>query len=127
MALEQSILKSTKKKLGLDAGYGAFDLDVIDFINGAFFRMKTLGLGPPQGFQIEDDSEVWDDFDTVGLDLTVLNAVKTYVAMKVRLAFDPPGTPHHIQAIKEQITELEYTLKTERELVQWQPPVTTPL
>lgn len=53
MALEQSILLGTKKKLGLAPGYTAFDHDVIDYINGAFFRLKTLGLGPPEGFAID--------------------------------------------------------------------------
>lgn len=121
MALEQSILKGTKKKLGLGADYHAFDHDVIDYINGAFFRLKTLGLGPPEGYMIEGDEETWDDFNDVDLDLTVLNAVKTYINLKVRLLFDPPGTPHHIQAIEDQISELEYTLKTERDLVRWTP------
>lgn len=122
MALEQRILVGTKKKLGLGEDYTAFDIDVIDYINSAFFRLRTLGLGPPEGFMIESDAETWDDFDTVGLDITVLNAVKTYVNLKVRLQFDPPGTPHHIQAIEDQITELEHTLLTERDLVAWTPP-----
>lgn len=122
MAIEQSILKGTKKKLGLDENYRAFDTDVIDYINGAFFRLRTLGLGPADGFEIEDDGDEWSDFDTVGLDRTVLNAVKTYINLKVRLLFDPPGTPHHIKAMEEQVTELEHVLLTERELALWSMP-----
>lgn len=119
MALEQSILKGTKKKLGLGPADDAFDHDVIDYINGAFFRLYQLGLGPPEGFEIDGDEEEWADFDLVGLPLPVLNAVKTYVNLKVRLLFDPPGTSYHINAIEEQITELEHTLLTERDLVKW--------
>lgn len=122
MALEQSILKSTKKKLGLAEDYKDFDQDVIDYINSSFFRLFQLGLGPANGFAIDGDEEEWADFDTVGLNISVLNAVKTYVNLKVRLAFDPPGLAHHIKAIEDQITELEHTLRTERDLVKWTPP-----
>lgn len=127
MALEQSILKSTKKKLGLDASYTDFDQDVIDYINSSFFRLFQLGLGPSTGFAIEDDSEEWDDFNTVGLNVSVLNAVKTYVNLKVRLQFDPPGLAHHIKAIEDQITELEHTLLTERDLAVWAPTLSSSL
>lgn len=119
MALEQSILNGTKKKLGLDASYTAFDVDVIDYINGAFFKLFQLGLGPSNGFSIEDEEATWEDFDLVGLNISVLNAVKTYINLKVRLIFDPPAAAHHIKAIEDQITELEYTLLLERELKRW--------
>ena len=126
MALEQSILISTKKKLGLDKAYTDFDQDVIDYINSSFFRLYQLGLGPSVGFQVSGEDEVWDDFNEIDMAVPVLNAIKTYINLKVRLDFDPPGTPHHIQAIKEQITELEHTLLTERDLVTWMPPSSSP-
>lgn len=123
MALEQSILKSTKKKLGLDADYTAFDEEVTSFINSSFFSLKRIGIGPANGFEIEGDEEVWDDFvDVDMLDVSAMNALRTYIYLKVRLLFDPPGTPYHIQAIEDQIAELEHTLLTERELIKWTPP-----
>lgn len=122
MALEQSILKSTKKILGLDEGYDAFDLDVITHINSAFVVLKQLGVGPAQGFMIEDDEPVWQDF-TGGEN--GLNAVKTYIYMKVRLLFDPPETSAHLKALEEQITELEHRLKMEKEEL-WGPPSSLP-
>lgn len=121
MALEQSILKGTKKILGLDASYKAFDFDVITHINTCFVRLKQLGIGPEETFMIEGESETWDEFDNDDVDL---NSVKTYVFLKVKLFFDPPGLSHHIQAIQEQITELEHTLLTERNLVTWRKPTT---
>lgn len=119
MALEQSILKSTKKKLSLNESDHDFDQDVIDYINSSFFRLYQLGLGPPNGFAIDDEEAKWDDFIPEGLNVSVLNAIKTYVNLKVRLQFDPPGLAHHIRAIEEQITELEHTLLTERDLAVW--------
>lgn len=115
MALEPSILKSTKKILGLDAGYTAFDLDVMTHINTCFFTLNQLGVGPAEGFMVESDDEEWEDFLEVG---PVLNAVKTYIYLRVRSIWDPPGTPHHISAMKDQITELEHRILTERELSQ---------
>lgn len=114
MALEQSILKSTKKNLGLDPEYDAFDLDVMTHINSAFFTLNQLGVGPADGFAIEDDEPVWDDFFE---GVRKLHAVKTYVYLRVRLLFDPPANPRHVQALEDQIDELESRLKLEMELV----------
>lgn len=116
MPVEQSILKSTKKILGLDDAYDAFDLDVITHINSSFFTLNQLGIGPTGGFSIEDETAEWVDYTDGELNL---NAVKTYIFLKVRSYFDPPGTPHHMAAMKEQITELEYRLKMEHDLNQW--------
>src|ERR1044072_8849532 len=116
MAIESSILKATKKNLGLDSSYTAFDLDVITHINAAFFSLHQLGLGPSDGFEIEGDEDTWEEFLNSG---PALNATKTYIYLKVRSLFDPPGTPHHISAMKEQIEELEHRLLMERELTQW--------
>ena len=121
MDLDVSILNSTKKKLGLNDAYDEFDQDVIDYINSSFFGLYKLGLGPADGYEITGPEETWEDFDSVGLAKPVLNAVKTYITLKVRLLFDPPGTPHHITAMEEQIRELEYTLLRERDLALWAP------
>lgn len=115
MPMEASILKSTKKILGLNDAYDDFDLDVITQINTCFNSLRILGIGPPAGFMIEDETSEWHDFIEDEGD-TNLNSVKTYVYLKSRLFFDAPGTPHHLTALKEQVTELEYTLLTERNL-----------
>lgn len=113
MALEQSILKSTKKILSLDPEYDAFDQDVMTHINSAFFTLNQLGIGPAEGFSIEDDEPVWDDFFEGG---PKLHAAKTYVYLRVRLLFDPPSNPRHVQALEDQRTELEVRLRLEMEL-----------
>jgi len=50
--MEESILISTKKVLGLPEGDEAFDLDVITFINSAFSTLDQVGVGPTGGFYI---------------------------------------------------------------------------
>lgn len=119
MAREKSILTSVKKTLGFAKDYTAFDHDVITHINTCFFKLNQLGIGPPEGFAIEDDTAVWEDFVHAELNVSVMNALQTYFYLKVRSFFDPPESPHHVAALKEQIMELEYCLKMERELTKW--------
>lgn len=127
MPLETSILKSVKKNLGLDADYNAFDHDVITHINTCFFTLNQLGIGPAEGFMIDGEEDLWEDFADTNLNVSALNALQTYISLKVRLLFDPPGTSYHITALEEQIKELEYRLLTERDLKTWTaPPSSSP-
>lgn len=119
MPTEESILNSVKKNLGLDSSYDAFDHDVLTHINTCFFSLNQLGIGPPEGFAVEDETVVWDDYVDGRLNISAKHALKTYIYLKVRSIFDPPGTSHHMTAMKEQISELEYRLLTERELQAW--------
>lgn len=111
--METSILNSTKKVLGLDSSYTAFDLDIITAINSAFSILHDLGLGPIEGFMIEDETAEWSDF--LGVPMHSMNLVKTYVYLKARMAFDPPTTSFLIQATNEQLREYEWRLNVSRE------------
>lgn len=115
---EDSILIGTKKILGIGADYDAFDLDIITHINAVFMTLNQLGIGPAEGFMIEDDSSKWQDF--LGEDAN-LNAVRTYVYLRVRVLFDPPSTSFHLNSLQEQIKEFEWRLNVNREGVQWKP------
>lgn len=124
--MEQSILTSTKKILGMDASYTAFDLDILTAINSAFATLNQLGIGPTNGFAIEDAAALWTDF--IASD-SRLNSVKTYVYLSVRLVFDPPSTSFAIEAFNKQKSELEWRLNVYREGTAWvdpYPPTPTP-
>lgn len=110
--MENSILISTKKILGLPAEYTAFDYDVITHINSVFYILSQLGVGPVEGFMIDDETAQWGDF--VGPP-DQLNAVRTYVFLKVSMLFDPPTTSFLIEAKNRQIAELEWRLNVSRE------------
>jgi hypothetical protein len=112
--MEESILKSTKKILGLEADYLAFDPDVITHINAAFSILDQLGVGPEGGFYIQHDAAVWADFVVPP---NQLNLVKTYVYLKVRVLFDPPGTSFLLQSAQDQIREYEWRLNVFREVL----------
>ena len=100
-----SILTSIKKLLGIQEEYEHFDVDIIMHINSAFMVLTQLGVGPSEGFTIDDKYDVWSDFTTENLE-----AVKTYVYLKVRLVFDPPNSSAVMEAINRQISEYEWRL-----------------
>ena len=107
-----SILDSTKKVLGLDSGYTAFDLDVIMHINSAFATLHQLGVGPEEPLEIEDNTVLWDAF-TGGN--KKINSAKTLTYLMVRLWFDPPTTSFDLNAKQEQIKELQWRLNVASE------------
>ena len=102
-----SILTSIKKLLGIEEEYTQFDSDIIMHINTVFLNLTQLGVGPAEGFLIEDDSTTWYDF--IG-DSNQLQAVKTYVYLKVKLLFDPPLSSSVTESIDRIISELEWRL-----------------
>src|SRR3954467_15187727 len=122
--METSILTSTKNVLGIAEDYTVFDLDIITHINTAFSTLTQLGVGPTNGFMIEDADAVWTDF--IGDDLQY-NAVKSYVFLRVRLLFDPPSTSYVIAAAERQVQELEWRLNVHREETGWVDPDPDPL
>jgi hypothetical protein len=117
--VEQSILTSTKKMLGIDASYTVFDLDILTHINSAFATLNQLGIGPESGFMITDATSTWDS--VIGTEPR-LQSVKTYVWLKVRNSFDPPSTSYQIQAFEKQIQELEWRLNVFMEGTIWVDP-----
>ena len=106
-----SILTSVKKKLGIAEDYTHFDDgDIIDHINSVFMILNQLGVGPSIPFQLSDDAtgeETWSDFTN---DISLLELVRPYVALRVRKAFDPPQSSAHMEALNSLISEYEWRL-----------------
>lgn len=102
-----SILTSIKKLLGISEEYTQFDDDIIMHINTVFLNLTQLGVGPEEGFLIEDDVADWEDFIE---DNAQLQAVKSYVYLKVKLLFDPPLSSSVIESMNRMIAELEWRL-----------------
>jgi hypothetical protein len=121
--MEDSILKSTRKALQIGIDDDSFDLDVIMHINSAFSTLNQLGVGLPDGFVIEDDSSVWDDFLPSSVTHKAqISRVKSYVWIHSRLLFDPPELQALLTALQNQKTELEFRLSVDREGAEWQDP-----
>lgn len=103
----ESILTSVKKICGMSESFEAYDDDVILHINTIFMTLRQMGIGPTTGFSISDDSAEWRDFIE---NIETLEAVKTYVSLKVKLIFDPPQSSTVMQAYKDTIAECEWRL-----------------
>jgi len=116
-----SILDSVKKVLQVPFDYDVFDLDIMMHINSVFNTLHQLGIGPVEGYQITDAEDTWDAF--LGTD-PLLNSVKTYVTLRVRMIFDPPPNSFTQTAIKEAIQELEWRMSVHREGVVYPTQVT---
>lgn len=108
----ESILTSIKKLLGIAEEYDHFDPDIIMHINSVFMVLTQIGVGPSEGFRIEDEGAVWSDFIT---DATKLQAVKSYVHLRVKLLFDPPLSSAVIESINRTISELEWRINVAAE------------
>ena len=108
-----SILTSIKKLLGITAEYKQFDPDLIIHINSVFLILKQLGIGPEQGFSISGEYETWDQFLPEGS--TNLEAVKSYMYIKVKLLFDPPTSSAVMEAMNRIASEYEWRLNVEAE------------
>lgn len=103
----ESILTSIKKTIGLTEEYDHFDPDIIMYINTVFVVLTQLGVGPAGGFRIEGEDAEWRDFLD---DNILLEDVKTYVGMRVRLMFDPPQSSAVIESMNRIISELEWRI-----------------
>lgn len=110
-----SILISIKKLLGMTEEYTVFDPDIIMHINTVFGTLRQLGVGPEKGFAIENEDPVWTEFIPDD-DIVRFNAVKTYIYLKVKLAFDPPLSGTVIESMNKMIAELEWRLNVEAEI-----------
>lgn len=110
--MNDSILNSIKKLLGMTPEYKHFDNDIIIHINTVFMTLNQLGVGPTDGYIIEDDLAVWNDFIK---DIKQLEAVKSYIYLKVKLLFDPPLNASVTKSYEQMINELEWRLNVQAE------------
>lgn len=109
-----SILTSIKKLLGVVEDDDHFDLDIITHINSVFSTLHQLGVGPSEGFSIEDKSSVWTDFLPTA-DLAKINSVRTYMYIQVKLLFDPPTNSGVLKSYENLIEKFEWRLNVTAE------------
>lgn len=108
----ESILTSIKKQLGIEEEYIHFDQEIIMCINTAFTILTQLGVGPTEGFSINDSKPVWTDFMP---DIDRIEAIKSYVYLKVKLFFDPPVGSAVMESSNRMLSELEWRINVAAE------------
>lgn len=106
---EDNILLSVKQALGgLTEEYTVFDGQICMFIKGVFEKLDQIGVEPDSDFVFKPTSK-WSQYLTEG---KLLESAKTYMALNVKLLFDPPSNSSVMEAIKEQMNELEWRMQT---------------
>ena len=102
-----SILRTVRTHCNVSADDTSFDAELIENTNMILGILPQLGIGPDEGFTIENANDEWSDFlpenPKIGL-------IKSYVGKRVRLVFDPPSNSQHLEALKATISELESRL-----------------
>ena len=111
--MEDSILLSVKKTLGLAAENTDFDEDVILHINSVLSILQQLNVGPDSGYIVEDDSQTWTDY--LGSDSPHLSMVRSYMYAKVRILFDPPVSSAVMDSLKNICSEFEWRVNVAAE------------
>ena len=76
--MDDSILDSIKKILGMPPEYDAFDTDLVIHINSVFGILAQLGVGPEGGFSISDNTTLWKAYLGDSKDLEM---VKSYIGL----------------------------------------------
>lgn len=105
--MTESILTTAKKLItGLTEEDTTFDVDIIIHANTVLNILSELGAGDPS-YQIEDKDNTWDEFIA---GKAYLNMCKSYMALKVRMLFDPPTAGPIIESYNKQLGELEWRI-----------------
>lgn len=104
---DKSILDNVKELVGIVPSETGFDEEIITHINTAFGTLQQLGVGPVDGFEIENKDVKWSAY--LGTN-KILSMVKSYMKLRVRYLWDPPGTSFALTATKEEIREYEARL-----------------
>ena len=102
-----SILTSIKKLMGLTEEYDAFDQDILILINSVLFELEQIGVKAKEGFVLSDKTAVWSDYSD---DDRLLNALKPYIYMKTKLAFDPPTSSGALDSMNRIIDRFEWRI-----------------
>lgn len=105
--MEDSILITVKKLLGIPAEYTELDVDIITNINIAIGMLTQIANVP--FYEVADSSATWDAY--ISNNPTKKAIVKSYVCKKVQLLFDSTTlTGAVISSLENQIKEAEYRL-----------------
>lgn len=105
--MDESILNSIKKLLGIAEFDTSFDQDIIMDINTVLGILWQMGVGPASPFRISGTKEHWCDFCR---DNNKIEFIKSYVHLRVAQLFDPSASGAVDESRNNIIQELEWRL-----------------
>lgn len=105
--MEESILESVKKMLGVLIDDTAFDAELISHINAAISELTQIAVGPDEGFLVTGYNEVWSNFVS---NVSQMSSAREYIFSKVRLLWDPPSNSFVCDALTKAKDEAYWRL-----------------
>lgn len=114
--MDESILDSIKKLLGIDEEDTDFDQDIIMHINAMFTVMMEIGVNHGSGFFITDSEQTWhnyvtDEWESYSINAQALvNMIKSWMYLRVKLIFDPPPSSSTAESFKRISDEFEWRI-----------------
>lgn len=109
---EDSILKSIKGFLGIQEEDNDFDQDVLLHVNTMLSNLYQIGVGE-EPKHIFSDEETWTDLFSNEPEL--IDLIKEYIFLKTKLLFDPPSSSFVLNALSEQINEVQWRINMQTE------------
>lgn len=107
--VEDSILNSVKQQLGISPEQKEFDPNITMNINAAIQTLMQLGVGSQDDmFVVTDETQTYNDY--LGQGFKEMAMVRMYLFYKTKMGFDPPMSSIVAEAIKSQISEIEWRL-----------------
>lgn len=100
-----SILTSVKKLLGIPEDYDCFDSDILMNINMVLPVLRQIGVDT--NIDTVTAESKWDELSS---STEIVNMLRVYIALRVRIIFDPPTNSSLLEAIQKKIDELEWRL-----------------
>ena len=107
--MDESILNSIKKLLGIAEFDTNFDQDIIMDINTILGILWQMGVGPATPFRITGPMETWKSFQE---DISQIEFIKSYIHLRVAQLFDPATSSSVDESRNNLIKELEWRLYT---------------
>lgn len=108
--VDDSILLSIKKMLGMEPEFTQFDPDIILHINTIIQVLYQIGLDIPEGFVVVDQNNLWTDYIQNPRYSKITSLIKQYIFMRVRMIFDPPSSQTLSTTIQESINEIQWRI-----------------
>ena len=107
---DNNVLITIKKMIGLSPEDDSFDTDLIIDINSVLTILCQLGVSELDSIDEIIKETTWTECFGENISPKALNAIKTYIYLKVRKLFDPPQSSTTLESLNSLISEYEWRI-----------------
>lgn len=112
--MEEKILDTIKKMLGIPVEVDNFDATIVVLVNTAITKLHQLGvLTKNESVFLTNGSETWDSI----VKDEMYMGIQSYIFLQVRMQFDPPANSFVLDALQRSSDELEWRLQIQAEVI----------